>query len=253
MRIDMFKKRTYILKEKNYPNVKFAVISDLHNKKIENNCKIFDILREIKPDFIIFAGDMISRKTTDFSNLEIVCKKASEIAKVYAAPGNHELSIYLRGLEIYRKILKKYNVSYLENETVSTDENFHITGLVLKYDIYKDENDSYKNLKDYTIKQLKTDAGDLKKGFNLVIAHNPNCFETYCKWGADVVVSGHVHGGIIRLPFVGGLLSPERKFFPKYSLGEYKKEKTHMIVSAGIGKFRLFNPSEIVEIILEKS
>lgn len=64
-------------------------------------------------------------------------------------------------------------------------------------------------------------------------------------------MSGHIHGGIIRLPIVGGILSPERKFFPKYSLGEYKKGKTHMIVSAGIGKFRLFNPSEVVEIILE--
>lgn len=247
----MFKKRTYKLKGKNYPNTKFAVISDLHNKKIENNCEMFDILREINPDFIIFAGDMISRKTTDFSNLETVCKKSSEIAKVYAAPGNHELSIYPKGLEIYRKILKKYNVSYLENETVNISDNFYITGLVLNYSIYKDENDSYKNLKNYTITQLKSDAGDLKKGFNLVIAHNPNCLETYSQWSADLVVSGHIHGGIIRFPIVGGILSPERKFFPKYSLGEYQKGKTHMIVSAGIGKFRLFNPSEVVEIILE--
>jgi predicted MPP superfamily phosphohydrolase len=66
----------------------------------------------------------------------------------------------------------------------------------------------------------------------------------------DLVLSGHVHGGCVRLPLIGGVLSPERKFFPKYSLGKYTEKNTTMIVTSGLGKFRLFNPPEIVVIDL---
>lgn len=247
----MFKKRVYKIKN-SCQNMKIAFISDLHNKKIKENSRIFSIIENIKPDIIIFGGDMISRKTVDFSNFEMICKKCSAIAVVYSAPGNHELSVYPEGLEIYRRILKKYNIIYLENETAELGKEMYLTGLKLRYSVYKDENDSYKNLHTYTSDELYEDAGTLKKGYNIIIAHNPNCFNTYEKWGADLVLSGHIHGGIIRFPVIGGILSPERKFFPEYSLGLYEKGKTKMIVSAGIGKFRLFNPSEVVEIDLIK-
>ena len=74
-----------------------------------------------------------------------------------------------------------------------------------------------------------------KNEFNILLAHTPFYFDEYEKWGADLTLCGHVHGGIVRLPLVGGLLSPDRKFFPKYDLGEYIKNKSTMIVSKGLG------------------
>ena len=79
----------------------------------------------------------------------------------------------------------------------------------------------------------------------LLLAHNPFFGEAYSQWGADYTFSGHVHGGIIRL-FGVGLLSPERKFFPKKTKGVYDYGGKKLLVSAGLGKFRLFNPPEIV-------
>lgn len=79
-----------------------------------------------------------------------------------------------------------------------------------------------------------------------MLAHNPLCAKAYSQWGADIVFCGHIHGGAVRLPLLGGLLSPERKFLPEYSKGIYHIGKTEMIVSGGIGKPRLFNPPEIV-------
>ena len=82
-------------------------------------------------------------------------------------------------------------------------------------------------------------------GCTILLAHNPLLLDTYAAWGADLVLCGHVHGGLIRLPLAGGLLSPERKFFPKYDKGLYEKAGTKMYVSGGIGKPRFWNPPEI--------
>ena len=83
-----------------------------------------------------------------------------------------------------------------------------------------------------------------------MLSHTPLAFRAYADWGADVTFSGHCHGGVIRLPFIGGILSPERKFFPRYTKGIYELDAEQglakLAVTAGLGKFRLNNPSEIM-------
>ena len=89
-----------------------------------------------------------------------------------------------------------------------------------------------------------------KKLMNLMIAHNPIYFPSYKQWGADLVLSGHIHGGIIRIPGIGGLLSPDCTFFPKYDGGMFSEDGATMIVSRGLGThtipIRIFNPGELV-------
>ena len=96
--------------------------------------------------------------------------------------------------------------------------------------------------------------GDAPQGYNILLAHNPNYFPVYARWGADLTFSGHIHGGMIRLPLVGGLLSPETLLFPKYDGGSYQIDDKTMILSRGLGRgsmgLRLFNPPEIVTVIL---
>ena len=95
--------------------------------------------------------------------------------------------------------------------------------------------------------QVTEALGAPKEGcYNVLLAHNPVYFDTYAAWGADLTLSGHLHGGIVRLPGIGGLLSPERRFFPAYSKGLYAlDDDCQMYVSGGIGKLRLLNPPEI--------
>ena len=92
--------------------------------------------------------------------------------------------------------------------------------------------------------------------FQILLAHSPLFFANYADWGADVTFSGHCHGGVIRLPFIGGILSPERKFFPRYTKGIYELNAEQglakLAVTAGLGKFRLNNPSEIMICTLER-
>ena len=91
--------------------------------------------------------------------------------------------------------------------------------------------------------------------YNILLSHTPFYFEDYEKWGADLILAGHVHGGIIRLPYVGGLLSPNRHFFPKYDLGKYNKNNSTMIVTKGLGGskvlVRINCKPEIVKITLK--
>lgn len=90
--------------------------------------------------------------------------------------------------------------------------------------------------------------------FELLIAHNPDYFDNYAKWGADLTVSGHVHGGIMRLPVLGGVISPMLRLFPKYDGGLFEKDGRQMILSRGLGMHtipvRIFNPGELVVIHL---
>ena len=91
-----------------------------------------------------------------------------------------------------------------------------------------------------------------ENSFNLLLAHNPIYFPTYAAWGADLTLSGHLHGGIVRLPFVGGVISPQIRLFPKYTHGMYTENGRKLITSAGLGShtinLRINNPPELVVI-----
>ena len=88
-----------------------------------------------------------------------------------------------------------------------------------------------------------------------MLAHNPEYFANYAKYGADLILSGHVHGGVVRLPFVGGCASPAIRLFPKYSDGLYTLQNKKMVVSCGLGShtipMRIFNPGELTVISLK--
>ena len=93
-----------------------------------------------------------------------------------------------------------------------------------------------------------------KSQYNILLAHNPLIFEEYAKYNVNLIFSGHVHGGMIRLPIIGAILSPERKFFPKYNNGIYRVKDKIMIVSRGLGHsrpgIRIKNKPELISITL---
>ena len=93
--------------------------------------------------------------------------------------------------------------------------------------------------------------------FQILLAHNPDYFPAYAAWGADLVLSGHLHGGVIRMPLLGGVISPQVRLFPEYYAGTYFRGKSEMILSRGLHmhsfRIRLFNMPELSCVTLHHS
>lgn len=232
-----------------FDGMKIVQISDIHSKTYKNGWQqLVRRIKELEPDFILITGDLISRKMTDYRKTEVLLRKLKGIAPVICSLGNHELDLSDRNRSRLMGIIESCGCTVLNNNTAEITEDgesITIAGLSLEKANYKNENGGYKDLKDVQPEDIRRDIGS-KKGFTILMAHNPLFLESYAEWGAEIIFSGHVHGGVGRLPLIGGILSPERKFFPKYTKGLYAKDGSTMLVSTGIGKLRVFNPSEIV-------
>ncbi|MGN0612350.1 MAG: metallophosphoesterase [Porcipelethomonas sp.] len=233
--------------------LKIVHISDIHKKKYPHDWKAATKkIKALEPDVIFITGDLVSRTETRFEYTGVLIKRLSEICPVYCSKGNHEIDLSKENFEKYRNMLTESGGILLENsccEFEKDDIKLNIYGADLKKSVYKNNNGSYSNLENYTAEELEQIFGK-PEHISVLLAHNPFFFNQYSRWGADITFSGHVHGGAVNTPF-GGLLSPERKFFPKYTKGIYEKNGCKMVVSTGIGKLRIFNPSEILYIEAE--
>lgn len=229
--------------------VKIAHISDLHKSRFgKNNSRICRILRRENPDVIFITGDLVSRTENNFSLIKIFLEDLNKIAPVFVIFGNHEQSLPENLQNEFTEIIKNSGSILLENNYIKFRINgriFNIYGLRESPNTYRN-NGSYRNLEKITPEILANLLGKSpKENTTVLLAHNPFFAEAYSEWGADYTFSGHIHGGLIRI-FGRGILSPERKLFPEYSKGIYEINKMKLCVSGGLGKFRIFNPPEIV-------
>lgn len=231
--------------------IKIVQLSDLHRKKFgQLNSRLISRIRRISPSLIVMTGDMVSRSETDAEPLTALIHASEKICPVYYVLGNHEIDMKNDDFQKLMDIFQHSTAALLKNQTADISVNgktIHITGLCYERENFRNRNGGFSCLKPYGINDM-TDSVGFKPDdgiYTILLAHNPLYFDTYASWGADLVLSGHVHGGIIRLPFIGGILSPERKLFPKYSAGIYRKDNTVMYVNCGLGKFRILNPPEI--------
>jgi predicted MPP superfamily phosphohydrolase len=256
MKVSFFSIKTG--KIKNNAGFRIVHLSDLHKKQFgEDNSELFEKICSLRPDAVFITGDMISRSTQSLEVIKSLLKRLSDVFPVYYSLGNHETDTKTTNPVIYKE-LTEYALGLgilLDNKTVRIEnENLliQLSGLTIYDECYKKDG-CYKNLRSISAAEVKAllKTEPQKNCINIMLAHNPVFFEAYSDYGSDIILSGHIHGGCIKLPFIGGLLSPERKFFPKYFSGLYKRKNSSMIVSCGLGKFRLFNPSEIV--VLELS
>ena len=238
--------------------LRLLVLSDLHDRVYgPENEKLLDLMKSCEPDAILLTGDILtaSRKK-DPNQVFAFLAKSSKIAPVYYAPGNHERKIKEKketfGIlyDVFRQTLKQNQICYLENEKTDLDENVCLYGLDLDLKYFPKL--PYKNKKPiYTAEEMEEDLGKMDPSrYNIILAHSPRYFNAYASSGADLVLSGHYHGGAVRIPKLGGVISPQFVFFPEYDKGVYKKENTEMIVSSGCGShkvhLRLFNKPEVM-------
>lgn len=237
----------------------FVLLSDLHNKSYgKDNEKLLTEIEKLAPDAVLVAGDMMTaQKGEKFRTALCLMEHLAAKYPVYYGMGNHE---YRAGLypEQYGSIYEEYmgglracSIEPLINETVTLPSaNISICGLQM-------DRCFYQRFRKYPMKEtyLPELLGQPQKDkFQILIAHNPDYFAEYAKWGADLVVSGHVHGGLMCLPYLGGVVSPKLTLFPKYDGGRFKEGNTEMILSRGLGThtlpIRIFNPGELIQIRL---
>lgn len=219
-------------------------LTDLHNKEFgEENSRLLETVRKVKPDAVLFGGDGMVAKRGN-SDVRIPLALLTELAKefpVYCGNGNHESrmlwksEIYGEAYENYQTALENAGIRYLSNEAADLDSDIRIYGLDLPKSAYLPRSGEIPE------GLLKETLGELDpEKFCLLLAHSPLFFEEYAAWGADLTLSGHFHGGTIRLPLVGGVMTPQYQFFYPRCAGYFElpgkgREKSRMIVGRGLG------------------
>jgi predicted MPP superfamily phosphohydrolase len=241
-------------------------LSDLHSKEFDDgNDKLLKKIRGQNPDMIVLTGDMVNSTDLDFSVFLSLASDLSAGYEIYYIVGNHEQSLSDSSLKHLHSKLEEMGVQILDNEraVINRDnDSIDLYGLWFNLRYYSDRSNDYvKNDAEtyyFSVDKIKKVIGENDGSrFSILLAHNPLYADTYFKWGADLTFSGHVHGGMIRLPFLGGIYSPERTFFPEYDGGLYTFGEQNLIVSRGIGNgnlgFRFLNCPEIVTVTLKKA
>ena len=221
---------------------KFSIvqISDLHNACFgRNNKKLIDGIEGLAPDIVAITGDIVDSNHT---NISTEINFVDEVAKkypVYYVTGNHEYWLN----ETERKELftgiEDAGAVILDNESISLNTDMGVMTL-----IGLDDN----NLHDGTLRSMIEECKENE--LTVVLAHEPQYIDQYGNAGADLVLTGHAHGGQMILPFIGPLIAPDQGFLPKYTAGQFEKNNTTMYISRGLGNsvipVRLFNYPEIV-------
>lgn len=239
---------------------RFVVIADLHNKQYgKGNEKLLAAIRAQKPDAVLVAGDVLTAKPgrkTDKAADFLSC--LAKQYPVYYANGNHEQRLKLYPEEYgsmaqeYEQALKKAGIDRLVNKrVVLKEQGIIIYGSEIGKEYYRKFRTAYM-APDYLDKLVgKADP----ERYCILLAHNPDYFPQYAAWGADLVLSGHVHGGMVRVPGWKGIVSPAVRLFPKYDGGVFREGKAVMLLSRGLGMhtipIRLFNPGELLLVDLK--
>ncbi len=263
---NVLKVSDFTIKDKKIPpkfnGYKILHLSDLHSKSFGyKNINLVNKINKISPDIIVMTGDMVNCNDTNFDNFFNLVKLISSKYEIYYIVGNHEQSMKDENRDVIIDYLKANGVKVLDNEKVSLEKDGESINLYgawcnLRYYSSRKSKERY----DFTLEimnKIMKDSPLEEDKFNILLAHNPNYIEAYSKWGADLTLSGHIHGGMVRLPFLGGIFSPDTLFFPKYSAGLYDVNGKKLIVSRGLGRgvrgFRFFNRPEINVITLENN
>ena len=224
-----------------FDGYRIAVVSDLHAERFgEKQHDLIAMLRGSDCDLVCFLGDMVSHDTTDFSPVWELIDGMAGMQMVYVA-GNNELS--LANYDLFLAGLSSRGVTVLDDITQNTltlsngDERILIHG--------------------YPFSDSRSFSGRLPVAesgcYNILLYHDPYCFDEAALMDYDLMLSGHVHGGVIRLPLIGSLL--ERTGIEPFTKGVYTRRAATMVVSGGLGSHetlpRFFNDPEVVIITLE--
>lgn len=236
-----------------FDGYKIVQLSDLHGHEYgEGSGDLLAMVARESPDLIVLTGDLIDQK----GQLEMIPPLAqglSAIAPAYYITGNHEWALKKDTVAALKSLLAQCGVTPLTNqyEILERDGERMVLAGVEDPNGYADHT---------TPQELYARIQEEAPGrFTLLLAHRNDRFEEYAAAGYDFIMSGHGHGGIVRLPFVGGLVGTGRRFFPDWTSGLYTLGDSTLFVSRGLGNntvpfqgFRLFNRPELAVVTLRR-
>ena len=210
--------------------LKIAHVSDLHSCEYK---EILELIKNENPDFVAVTGDFSERYNGEYKRGIDFLREASEICAVFVSLGNHDVDVFK---EIDLQIIKKSGAILLDNEFIKYGE-IYIGGLTSAKAF-----SNFDFLKDFS----------QEEEYKLLLCHHPEYYNRFLKnYDLDLILSGHAHGGQIRIPLIGGIFSPGQGLFPHLTSG-FKFNK--LVISRGLGNPnnlpRWFNKPELIFIEL---
>ncbi len=230
-----------------FAGYRIALISDLHAKQFgENNERLLRFVEGLEPDLIAITGDIL-HAPSQMAMVPAVAKGLAAIAPTYYVTGNHEWAAGV--VQELEPLLERCGVRVLSNAYVMLERNGARLAL-----LGAEDSNGYADQK--TVRELSDEVrraqGDV---YQLLLSHRNTRYEEYAAAGVDLTLSGHAHGGLIRLPGTDGLIGPRLDLLPDYTAGLYKLSRGEMVVSRGLGNqfpaFRLFDRPDVPLVVLE--
>ncbi len=230
-------------------------ITDLHNSCFgKGNNRLAEKINELSPDYIFVSGDCIDRFSCNGSAFVELLENLNGKFPVFYSLGNHDMVVKRDNEGAYTSFYSKIcslGVVVLDNEYVmlgDENEKLYVFGVSSMYTEIGRETVTPEIIEE-KVGKCPNDAPVF------LMLHEGHMFDEISKWGADLTFSGHLHGGVVRLPFVGGVFGNKGKLFPKYTRGIYEKNGKLMNLSTGLGytkfKFRFLNIPEMSLITVE--
>ena len=222
-----------------FSGLRITLLTDLHGKEPKG---LYEAVAAAKPDLIAISGDLIDERS-DPETVYPLLTALTALAPTYFVTGNHE---WVRGdTEDLLKAIEKTGVTVLRNDFLTMEKD----GQTLVLAGGEDPN-SYEDLEkpaDFVTRIRAAVPGD---PYIVMLYHRNNTLDLWATLGVDLVLSGHGHGGVVRLPLVGGVFGVDRRFFPKDCEGVYTASRTTQVVSRGLGGIRLFNRPHLPTVVL---
>ena len=219
----------YTITDKKIPEAfsgyRIAHVSDLHNATIgKGNSRLLSAIRDAEPDIIVITGDLVDSRKTDMDVAFDFVRKAAQIAPVLYVSGNHEARLDYAAI---RRGLQEAGANILDDAKM-----IHGNGV---------ESLAFLGLADRSFSSAEEMSEKLDcliretSGYRILLCHRPELFDIFQEKDIDLMLSGHVHGGQVRIPFLGGLYTPDQGLFPKYDAGLFEAEGSRLLISRGLG------------------
>ncbi len=238
-------------------------MSDFHSARFADYGELIaQQVRNFSPELILVTGDMADcSKDRSAKYFFSVADRLSDFP-IVCSPGNHELRIGKQKMpQSIEQACAKRGIALLYNnhtELTVRKETLLLFGYLQGFQWFTERGAKHARLKqDISERDVALALGQCPRSrFSILLAHDPAPFAAYAQWGAPLVLSGHIHGGQIRLPGLGGLLSPAHRFFPEYCAGVYQKSESTMVVSRGLSVCempRILNQPEVGFLVLKNA
>lgn len=231
-----------------FDGLRIVELSDLHGRSFgRDNAALLQKIADAKPDLICICGDLFD-ENSDHSMLPPLLRSLVAIAPTYYVTGNHEWQ--LENLSDLLSELRSLGVTVLQNDYRILEKD----GQRLVIAGVDDPCGPYdQKTPEELVSEIRASEGE--DACIVMLAHRNDTIDLWASLGVDLVLTGHCHGGVIRIPFVGGVFGSHRTLFPKYDAGLFEQDGTQLYVGRGLGytnvHFRLFNRPHLPVLVLQ--